>query len=91
VHLPPLPQDEIVKQMCLNKLLIPAFDAVVSADTLDFYALPGFPEGTDYGLEPQNSFQKWTRHAMGKEDKVTGHYTTRFSSQIVEGYVCHFL
>ena len=74
-----------------NKLSIPAFDAVISADTLDFDALPGFPTGIDYALEPQNSFQKWMRLAMGKDDKVSGHYTTRFSSQIVEAYVLYFL
>ncbi|KAF5330887.1 hypothetical protein D9619_005458 [Psilocybe cf. subviscida] len=87
VYLPSLPQDEIVKQMRLNNLSIPAFDAVASVNTLDFYALPGFPEGINYGQEPQNSFQQWIRLAMGQEDQVTGHYTPRFSSQIVEGTV----
>lgn len=85
-----MPQDKIVKQMRLNKLMIPTFDAVVSADTLDFHMLPGFPNGTDYAQEPQNSFQHWMRVAMGKEDKVTGHYTSRFSGQIVEGCVIQF-
>lgn len=77
--------------MRLSKLSVPAFDAVASANTLDFYALPGFPEGTDYSLDPQNSFQQWIRLAMGQEDQVTGHYTPRFSGQIVEGYVLHFI
>lgn len=80
-----------MKQMRLDKLSIPAFDAVISADTLDFYALPGFPKGSDYALEPQNSFQKWMRLAMEKEDKVTAHYTSRFSGQIVEGQVISVL
>lgn len=51
-------------------------------------ALPGFPNGAAYCVQPQNRFQKWVRRDMededGEEAEVSGQYTTRFNGRVVE-------
>ncbi|KAI0318826.1 S-adenosyl-L-methionine-dependent methyltransferase, partial [Amylostereum chailletii] len=57
---------------------IPAFDALVRNGT----SLPGFDHPVEYGSAPRTRYQTWMRQRSG--DKVSGHYTARFSDAVVE-------
>ncbi|KAF8965236.1 S-adenosyl-L-methionine-dependent methyltransferase [Flammula alnicola] len=68
----------------LEDLEIPSFNAELGSGDGSFSSLPGFPEGASYMMEPQNRFQKWVRQEMEDDEEITGQYTTRFSSRIIE-------
>ncbi|KDR81704.1 hypothetical protein GALMADRAFT_239835 [Galerina marginata CBS 339.88] len=66
---------------------IPCFNAVAKEGDGKFKSLPGYPEGVLYPVAPHNQYQRWLRQGMDEDSKVTGQYTTRFSSKIVEATV----
>ena len=68
----------------LNEWHIPVFNAFSKQPGRHLNNLPGFPEGAEYGIVPQNRYQRWLRQGMEEDDLVTAHYTDRFPSKSVE-------
>ncbi|PPR01483.1 hypothetical protein CVT26_015106 [Gymnopilus dilepis] len=67
-----------------DELGIPSFEAVAEGRRGDFGDLPGYPMGATYPCQPQNSYQRWLRQGMETQKLLTGHYTTRLGSKIIE-------